>query len=693
MEIFNASLNYFDNHDRIMEIMVGVKRRLTLILLGALVPLFSIAQIDSLEALLKKTDSDSIRVRAYIALSRAYQYQNYAKAKTNSAHAMDIAEREDWDWALYESYKQEALLCSLAGDFTSALKFDNENLSVALDRHDSTALTEIFNFIGNDFNELGRYDEAYYYFIQSNQVAKAIGDSMYMNVSMHNIGSVFKELGQYDIALSHFKAARNIGQKIGDDDGLAYYHDERGDVFLRSKKYDSAARALAAARKVIAERKLGVIEHRTLTKLAQLNFELGNPDKALSYYDSTLNLHRKSDNTFGIAETNLGIAQVFVAQKKWNEAESLAKEALETGRRLNAHQLVFKSYQLLSELAEKNGDFRNALTYYKNYQAFQDSVFSNDMIQELFERQLRFVTEDKDSEIALLSREKAEQQTATRRQEFLTNILAVVVALSAIVLLTVYRSGRRRIRINRLLLEHQAEIKKRSVELEQLNQVKDKFFSIISHDLRSPMNALAGLLDLADKKHLSQDEFAQVTRELRQQFNHTKTLINNLLDWTLLQMDKLKIQEDRVDLKTMVDENIRLFSSMQVKATTINNNIPAGTFASADTNMVNLVFRNLILNAIKFTESGGLVSINSTQQNDGFILVSVADNGVGIEPEVQRILFEKTSGYSTRGTANEKGTGLGLILCKEFVEKNGGKIWLESKPGTGTIIYFTLKKA
>jgi signal transduction histidine kinase len=158
-------------------------------------------------------------------------------------------------------------------------------------------------------------------------------------------------------------------------------------------------------------------------------------------------------------------------------------------------------------------------------------------------------------------------------------------------------------------------------------------------------------------------------------------------------MDKLKIQQDRVDLKTMVDENIRLFDSMQMKATTIYNNIPEGTVAIADTNMVNLVFRNLILNAIKFTESGGIVNINSSVQDDGLILISVADNGVGIEPEVQKILFEKTSGYSTRGTANEKGTGLGLILCKEFVEKNGGKIWLESKPGAGSTFYFTLKKA
>src|ERR1700749_316348 len=100
-------------------------------------------------------------------------------------------------------------------------------------------------------------------------------------------------------------------------------------------------------------------------------------------------------------------------------------------------------------------------------------------------------------------------------------------------------------------MEHQAEIKKRSVELEQLNQVKDKFFSIISHDLRSPMNALAGLLDLAEKKHLAPEEFSQRKKELRIQFNHTKTLINNLFDWTLLQMDKLRIPDDKIDLHSM----------------------------------------------------------------------------------------------------------------------------------------------
>ncbi|HPI80058.1 MAG TPA: ATP-binding protein [Cyclobacteriaceae bacterium] len=113
--------------------------------------------------------------------------------------------------------------------------------------------------------------------------------------------------------------------------------------------------------------------------------------------------------------------------------------------------------------------------------------------------------------------------------------------------------------------------------------------------------------------------------------------------------------------------------------------------AYADLNMINLVFRNLILNGMKFTEEGGQITIGAEANDDG-LTVWVRDNGVGISPEIQKILFEKTSGYSTRGTANEKGTGLGLILCKEFVERNGGRIWLESEEGKGSTFYFTVSK-
>jgi signal transduction histidine kinase len=237
--------------------------------------------------------------------------------------------------------------------------------------------------------------------------------------------------------------------------------------------------------------------------------------------------------------------------------------------------------------------------------------------------------------------------------------------------------GQRRIRINKLLIEHQNEIKKRSLELEQLNQVKDKFFSIISHDLRSPINALSGILDIMSKGGLSQDEFSEQTAELRVRFNHTRTLLNNLLDWTLLQMDKLRLQPAKINIRKIVDENLEMFTTLQTKHINLINKVPEEAFGLADSNTINLVFRNLITNAIKFTNDGGEITMDC-EARDGEWLVSVHDNGVGIKPEVMQILFDKTAPYTTRGTANEKGTGLGLILCKEFVEKNNGRIWVES---------------
>ena len=123
----------------------------------------------------------------------------------------------------------------------------------------------------------------------------------------------------------------------------------------------------------------------------------------------------------------------------------------------------------------------------------------------------------------------------------------------------------------------------------------------------------------------------------------------------------------------------------------MTNQLPEKLYALADLNTINLVFRNLILNSIKFTESGGKIWVDA-KENGNEVTISVSDNGVGITAEVQAIIFEKASGYSTRGTANEKGTGLGLILCKEFVERNGGKIWLHSEVGKGSTFSFTLKK-
>jgi signal transduction histidine kinase len=195
-----------------------------------------------------------------------------------------------------------------------------------------------------------------------------------------------------------------------------------------------------------------------------------------------------------------------------------------------------------------------------------------------------------------------------------------------------------------------------------------------------------------ENKNLKPEEFARLAQELKMQFNNTKALINNLLDWALMQMDKLKIQPEKINLKSLADNNYSMLSALHLKEISFSNTIPEGCFGFADTNMINLVFRNLIMNALKFTESGGSIMVILEEKN-GQYQICISDNGVGISLEAQKLIFEKTVGYSTRGTANEKGTGLGLILCKEFVERNGGKIWVESELGKGSKFYFTVVKS
>jgi signal transduction histidine kinase/uncharacterized protein HemY len=647
-------------------------------------------RIDSLENELRKASSDSIRITVLFKLYEENRFFNYQRADGYINQALKIAEDKNWDWAKVDSYKYLSFLATLHGDYTTALKYDNLRLPITIAMKDSAQIAGALNFLGNTYFNLGEYDDAYRYFTQSYKVTQAKNDSLQLAIALHNVGTVFKELGQYDIAINHLELSQKISKLIHDDEGEAYSLDEISDLYLLKKEYNEAEKRLLGSLQITRRKNIQVLEPKTLNKLAKLYFEKNELSKALAYFDSTASFHKRSSNSFGLAESSLGIGKIYLRQGKYEEAMQLFEKTLMTAQQMNARTLEIDCFLELSKLYEQKGDFKKSLDYFKNFKMMQDSLYNHDMMTKLYQDQLRLEMESKDSEIAALNRTNTQWGSALKREEFIRNILVVSMALAAILLFTVYRSGQRRIRINRMLMEHQEEIKKRSIELEQLNQVKDKFFSIISHDLRSPMNALSAILDLLDRKQVTQEEFSKITKELRIQFNHTKTLINNLLDWTLLQMDKLKIQPEKVNISAMVDENFRLLSSLHLKRTEMINKLDPGTMAWADANMINLVFRNLILNGIKFTEQGGKIEVSARTEGD-FHVIAIHDNGVGISPEIQKILFEKTSGYSTRGTANEKGTGLGLILCKEFVEKNGGRIWLESKQGEGSTFYFTVK--
>ena len=227
-------------------------------------------------------------------------------------------------------------------------------------------------------------------------------------------------------------------------------------------------------------------------------------------------------------------------------------------------------------------------------------------------------------------------------------------------------------------------------ELETINETKDRLFAIIGHDLRSPINSLKGLFDLVEDHSISQDEFIKFSSKLKHGVEHVHFALNNLLQWAHAQMQGIKTNPKRLLLKDLTQEVIDLLYDFAMnKQIGLTNRIDPLIFVWCDSDQIKLVLRNLISNALKFTEKGGSVLISAKQDN-GVCEVLIQDNGIGMKPDKLRELFSSDSIKSGYGTEGEKGTGLGLILCKEFVEKNGGTLWGESVENQGTSFYFTL---
>jgi signal transduction histidine kinase/CheY-like chemotaxis protein len=229
-------------------------------------------------------------------------------------------------------------------------------------------------------------------------------------------------------------------------------------------------------------------------------------------------------------------------------------------------------------------------------------------------------------------------------------------------------------------------------QLVQLNNDKNLFISILAHDLRSPLGVLLGLSDLLTEniRQFNIDKIEKLVNEINQSAQNTFTLLQDLLKWSRVQSGKIPFEPQNLSFKYICKDIIKILNPNAVaKNITINYSGAEEINVFADVDMLKAVLRNLVSNAIKFTNNGGAININ-TEVNSGNVTISVSDNGIGIEPESLTKLFDISKIHTTTGTAKEKGTGLGLLLCKEFVEKHGGKIWVESECGKGSIFYFNI---
>jgi signal transduction histidine kinase len=439
--------------------------------------------------------------------------------------------------------------------------------------------------------------------------------------------------------------------------------------------------------------------------LGDLHFERGESEKALKYYFRTLELSDGVSNSLR-AETWNHIAETYIRQNKLAEAIPILTKNLEVTKKYSYRDELARSYRLLSQLYQQQGNLAYALDFLQRYSTLHDSIYNEHNSMQLATLQSQFDLDLKQAQIELLTKDTLLNKKEISQQRI--QLYATIGGLIGILLITfLLFYVNRKVSQSNVLLEQQkdalaqknSEVELKSMELRlqaeqlaQLNATKDKLFSIIGHDFRGPLNRLKGMLELVENRNISQQQFTSIAAALKSNLDSVSTTLENLLHWSLAQLQGIQTNPVKINLQAMVEEHVALYRELaKAKNVRLENEI-SDLLALADEDHTRVVLRNLINNAIKFSLPDGVVKI-SCRDEGSFVKIQVADTGVGIEPDQLRSLLLKEKVPSTKGTHHERGAGIGLILCQEFVENNGGSLSVASELGKGSVFSFTLKAA
>ncbi|MCU0353356.1 MAG: ATP-binding protein [Cytophagales bacterium] len=414
---------------------------------------------------------------------------------------------------------------------------------------------------------------------------------------------------------------------------------------------------------------------------------------AKQYFEKALQIAVSEKLSEPIAAAHKALAITALRTKNYAEGRRHGQLALESSHFARDIDGVRGASFLLSNVYEHLGNHKEALRYQRMGEQAKDSLYNIEKTRLLSNQQWAFEVKSRQREIDLLNQNRLLQARELQQRTWQRNLSVIGGGLLAALAFLLYRNMRRQHRVNQLLEEKNDEIERQRGQLIELNATKDKLFSIVSHDIRSPLGSMEALLQLLEDGTLSADELTAVVPDLRRKVRTTSELLSNILQWSRSQMGGITTQTEILSLQAVVNEIITAFQTpAEEKGIALECQVPTSLQVVADRNMTSLVLRNLVSNAIKFTPEGGRVTVRAENRTDG-VLLAVADTGKGMTSEQQSRLFDVRTHFSTNGTANEAGTGLGLLLCKEFVEKNNGSIWVESQPGQGSRFFVRLPSA
>jgi two-component system, sensor histidine kinase and response regulator len=559
----------------------------------------------------------------------------------------------------------------------SSVKYGKKCIELAQKINAANVEAEVTRFIGISYWHYAYEEECLEWFYTSLKISERINDKSGEGYCYDNIGNSFYSQGFYDKALENFKKAKQIFLSNGDIKGVAYTLIHSSWVMLEKKQYDTA---IVYAMEAIAIRKKwgdSASVSNAFKELANIYRATGNYTRAIAIYKATLPTLEKANLPFNVADHLQQMSEAYRLAGNNDSAIFFGLKSMDLSIQFNNYRQILKTAKTLQLAYTSKKDFGKALEYQNMYYENKEKLFND--------------------RVALsLSRKRAEhdfdiktQQLKNKSTIFISG-LALLLAIAVLVMVVIYLSQRKTKIYNKLLEQKNAEIEIQKEELTKLNDVKDKMFSVVSHDIRSPLSSLQSMLDLYADKIITTEEVKELMPEVTAHVTNTASFVDNLLYWSKSQFTGLQVAKTLFNLNTSLEREMRLLEQKsQQKQITIEKQIGEQHFVFGDENMIGIVLRNLLNNALKFTKVGGVVYVIVTE-NETANIVCVKDNGIGMNEDQLNKLFATST--TTLGTTNEKGAGLGLILCKDFIEKNGGKIWATSEVDKGSSFYIELPK-
>lgn len=490
------------------------------------------------------------------------------------------------------------------------------------------------NIPGAFYYNRKKFDKAIIYFKATAEVHASSSDySNEVASNINSIGLAYMHLGERDSAIHYFQKGLAITQQAGDSVWYGLISGNLAALYLKEKQYREAIPLLKKDAKSSLSSELYISGANAYAGLASCYINLNKPDSAIYYLNQAYQITLPFPN------------------------------------QMEARKNIFNGYIYFFE---KQNQKDSIILYQKKLMKVSDSIYQKNQRKELEELRIQYKKIDAAKDLENL-----------RKQQQLNNWIMLLLVAILLILLTV----------SILLYKKQSQIIKQKRALESSNRVKDKLFSIIGHDLRSPVSSLSGMLSLIELDMISQEEFRSFVPDLKRKFSALHETLENLLNWSKDQLQNSKSKLQPHTLNDIIENIYNLYHDIAIsKSVDLQIKIDTNTEVLCDKNQITIIIRNFVNNAIKFTDSGGSVVIGLKELNDE-VQISVSDTGIGLSEEQISRIMDQQEVVSTRGTQGEKGTGIGLMLCTEMIAKNNGRFWIESPKGSGSTFYFTLPKA